>query len=129
LLYWTAASWGEAISLSKDNPDLIADQPIVEALIDRAYKLDPDFGTGAIDGFLITYEPSRQGAKGDPLARSREHFARAVALSHGQLAGPYVSWLRQYQSRSKIGPSSSRCSAGRWPSIPTPDPSGDSRTC
>jgi len=91
LLYWTAASWGEAISLSKDNPDLIADQPIVEALIDRAYKLDPDFGTGAIDGFLITYEPSRQGAKGDPLARSREHFARAVALSHGQLAGPYVS--------------------------------------
>ena len=91
LLYWTAASWGEAISLSKDNPDLIADQPIVEALIDRAYKLDPNFEAGAIDGFLITYEPSRQGAKGDPWARSREHFARAVALSHGQLAGPYVS--------------------------------------
>jgi predicted anti-sigma-YlaC factor YlaD len=91
LLYWTAASWGEAISLSKDNPDLIADQPVVEALIDRAYKLDPNFEAGAIEGFLITYEPSRQGAKGDPLARSREHFARAVALSHGQLAAPYVS--------------------------------------
>src|SRR3954447_17165015 len=27
LLYWTASSWGLAISLSKDNPDLIADQP------------------------------------------------------------------------------------------------------
>jgi len=91
LLYWTAASWGEAISLSKDNPDLIADQPIVEALIDRAYKLDPDFEAGAIESFLITYEPSRQGAIGDPLARSRQHFARAVALSRGQLAGPYVS--------------------------------------
>jgi len=76
---------------SKDNPDLIADQPVVEALIDRAYKLDPDFEAGAIDSFLVAYEPSRQGAKGDPLARSREHFARAVALSHGQLAGPYVS--------------------------------------
>src|SRR5208282_4526931 len=57
LLYWTAASWGEAISLSKDNPDLIADQPIVEALIDRAYKLVPDFESGAIESFLITYEP------------------------------------------------------------------------
>ncbi len=91
LLYWTAASWGEAISLSKDNPDLIADQPIVEALIDRANKLDPDFEGGAIDSFLIAYEPSRQGTKGDPLARSREHFVRAVALSRGQLAGPYVS--------------------------------------
>jgi predicted anti-sigma-YlaC factor YlaD len=91
LLYWTAASWGEAISLSKNNPDLLADQPIVEALIDRAYKLAPDFEAGAIDSFLIAYEPSRQGAKGDPLVRSREHFARALALSHGQLAGPYVS--------------------------------------
>ena len=91
LLYWTAASWGEAISLSKNNPDLIADQPIVEALIDRAYSVVPDFEAGAIDNFLITYEPSRQGAKSDPLARSREHFTRAVTLSHGQLAGPYVS--------------------------------------
>jgi len=90
-LYWTAASWGEAITLSKDNPDLIADQPIVEALIDRAYQLDPDFAAGALDGFLIAYETNRQGAPGDPLARAREHFTRAVALSHGRLAGPYVS--------------------------------------
>src|SRR5580698_5088570 len=28
LLYWTAASWGAAISVSKDNPEMIADQPI-----------------------------------------------------------------------------------------------------
>jgi hypothetical protein len=94
LLYWTAASWGQAISLPKDNANLIADQPIVEALIDRAYKLDPGFECGAVDSFLITYEPSRQGAKCDPLARSREHFARAVLLSHGQLAGPYVSFAK-----------------------------------
>ena len=38
LLYWTAAAWGAAISVSKDDPDLIADQPIVEALIDRALQ-------------------------------------------------------------------------------------------
>jgi hypothetical protein len=31
LLYWTAASWGLAISVSKDQPELIADQPQVEA--------------------------------------------------------------------------------------------------
>ena len=28
LMYWTAVSWAAAISLSKDNPDLIADLPI-----------------------------------------------------------------------------------------------------
>src|SRR5208283_5712802 len=33
LLYWTALSWAGAVSLSKDNPDLIADMPIVEALM------------------------------------------------------------------------------------------------
>ncbi len=91
LLYWTAASWGLAISISKDNPELVADRPIVEALIDRAFELDEGFGQGAIHSFLISYEPSRQGAKGDPLARSRMHFERAVEFSGGKLAGPYVT--------------------------------------
>jgi predicted anti-sigma-YlaC factor YlaD len=91
LLYWTAAAWGLAISISKDHPDLIADQPSVEALIDRAHALDEGFEQGAIESFLISYEPSRQGAEGDPYARSCQHFKRALALSHGELAGPYVA--------------------------------------
>jgi predicted anti-sigma-YlaC factor YlaD len=91
LLYWAAASWGAAISLSKDNPELIADQPIVEALIDRALELEEDFDHGAIHVFLITYEPSRLGATGDPAVRSRRHFERAVQLSGGLLAGPFVA--------------------------------------
>ncbi len=91
LLYWSAAAWGLAISLSKDNPDLIADQPIVEALIDRAFELDADFDSGAIHGFLISYESARQGAAGDPIARARQHFDREVTLTRGQLASPYVS--------------------------------------
>lgn len=91
LMFWTAAAWGSAISLSKDNPELIADQLIVEALIDRALELDEDFESGAIHGFLIAYEPARQGAKGDPHARSREHFRRAVELTKGRLASPFVT--------------------------------------
>jgi hypothetical protein len=43
---------------------LIADQRIVEALIDRAAELQPDFDSGAIDGFLIVYEMSRNGMQG-----------------------------------------------------------------
>ena len=91
MLYWTAASWGSAIAVSKDHPDLIGDQPIVEALIDRALELDPDFDFGAIHGFLINYEMARQGARGDPAARSRLHFDREVALTKGQLASPFVA--------------------------------------
>ncbi len=91
LLYWTAASWGAAISVSKDNPELIGDQNILEATIDRAYALQPDFDNGTIEAFLITYETARQGAKGDFADRSRTHFERAVQLTNGQMAGPYVS--------------------------------------
>ncbi len=91
LLYWTAAAWGFAISVSKDDPDLVADQLVVEALIDRAFELDPDFDSGAIHGFLINYELARQGVRGDPVVRARSHFDREVALTSGQLASPCPS--------------------------------------
>lgn len=91
LLYWTAAAWGAAIAISKDQPELVADQVLVEALVDRALALDADYGDGAIHGFLISYELSRQGAAGDPNARARQHFERVVELTHGQLASPYVA--------------------------------------
>jgi predicted anti-sigma-YlaC factor YlaD len=91
LLYWTAASWGAAIAVSKDNPEMIADQPIVEALMDCALKLDPDYDSGVIHNFLITYEASRVGASGDFAGRSRKHFARVVELTSGQSASPYVA--------------------------------------
>ncbi|HET8925299.1 MAG TPA: TRAP transporter TatT component family protein [Candidatus Acidoferrum sp.] len=92
LLYWTAVSWGAAISLSKDQPELVAEQPQVEALIDRAYELDPDYDHGVIEQFLISYESARQGGKGDFAARSKAHFDRAIALSDGQLAAPFVAY-------------------------------------
>lgn len=91
LLYWTAAAWGAAISLSKDNPDLIAQLPAMEALIDRALELDDSYGRGAIHGFLIAYEMSRPGRPGDPAARARAHFERAIALSEGKDASPFVA--------------------------------------
>lgn len=91
LLYWTAAAWGAAISISKEIPELVADQPQVEALIDRALELDESYDHGAIHSFLISYEPSRPAGAGDPNQRARTHFERVVALTRGQLASPYVS--------------------------------------
>ncbi len=92
LLYWTAVAWGAAIALSKDHPELVAEQPQVEALIDRAYQLSSDYDHGVIDQFLISYESARQGAKSDFAVRSKAHFDRAVSLSKGQLASPFVAY-------------------------------------
>jgi predicted anti-sigma-YlaC factor YlaD len=92
LLYWTAAAWGSAISLSKDNPALVAEVPVVEALIDRALELDEAFDEGALHAFLVTYEMSRTKVAGDPAERSRRHLNRALELSGGRQAGPLVSF-------------------------------------
>ncbi len=92
LLYWTALSWAAAISLSKDNPDLIGEMPCVEAMMDRALALNEGLDYGAIHAYLITYEMSRPGGEGDPAARARQQFERALALSGGQQAGPMVSF-------------------------------------
>jgi predicted anti-sigma-YlaC factor YlaD len=91
LLYWTAAAWGAAISNSKEHPETIADQPVVEAMIDRVAELDETFGDGAVHTFLIAYEGSRPIGKGSPETRARGHFARAMKLSKGMRAGPLVS--------------------------------------
>jgi predicted anti-sigma-YlaC factor YlaD len=89
-LYWTAVSW--ALAISPDNPVMIAELPIVEALIDRALELNESYADGAIHSFLIVYEMGRPGAVGDPAARSREHFQRSMVLSRGEQAAPLVSF-------------------------------------
>jgi predicted anti-sigma-YlaC factor YlaD len=96
LLYWTAASWGAAISLSKDKPETVADLPLVEALADRALVLNEKFNNGAIHGFLIAFETARPGlTKAEGLARARKHFDRVVELTGGQSASPFVSLAEQ----------------------------------
>lgn len=92
LLYWTAAAWAAAISLSKDNPDLIADLQIVEAMMERALELNERFDDGAIHSFFISYEMARSGGTGDPAERARRHLDRALGLSGGAQAAPWVSW-------------------------------------
>ncbi|HEU5283408.1 MAG TPA: TRAP transporter TatT component family protein, partial [Burkholderiales bacterium] len=91
LLYWTAAAWAALINLSKDVPQIVAEVPSMQALIDRAAELDEAWDAGAIHTFLISYEPARQGAAGDALARSQAHFERALALTEGRQAAPFVA--------------------------------------
>src|SRR5207249_4826969 len=55
-LYWAAASWGAAIAVSKDDPALLADLPLVGALAERALALDEAYDSGSIHELLIAYE-------------------------------------------------------------------------
>jgi predicted anti-sigma-YlaC factor YlaD len=90
MLYWTAASWGAAISLGLDRPDLAIDFPTVRALADRALALDETWNDGALHELMISLD-SLPEALGGNVARARQHFDRAVALQKGLSAGPYVA--------------------------------------
>ena len=90
VLFLLSAAWGLAISNALDQPDLIADLPVVRALLERALELDEDYGQGSIHGALITVE-SLPAQLGGSLERAREHFERAVELSGGLDAAPYVT--------------------------------------
>jgi TRAP transporter TatT component family protein len=89
-LYWTAAAWGSAIAIGKDQMNLVADVPIVEALIRRAEALDEAWGDGAVHEFLIAFE-CRGAAMGGSLARAREHFARAMQIGGERRLGTLVA--------------------------------------
>lgn len=91
LAFWLGAAWGGALSQAKDSPQLLADQPVVEALFDRVLELDEAYDAGAIHTVLITYERSRPSGQRDWVERARHHFQRAVELSDGRVAGPYVA--------------------------------------
>jgi predicted anti-sigma-YlaC factor YlaD len=90
LLYWTAASWGSAIGLGLDRPELSIDMPTVRALADRAIALDDTWGKGALHEMLISLDSLPAALGGSP-ERAREHFKRAVDLQHGLSPGPYVA--------------------------------------
>jgi predicted anti-sigma-YlaC factor YlaD len=90
LLYWTAASWGSAIGLALDKPDISIDLPTVRALADRAIALDESWGKGALHDMFISLDSLPEGLGGSP-ARAREHFKRSVELQRGLSPGPYVA--------------------------------------
>jgi predicted anti-sigma-YlaC factor YlaD len=87
LLYWSAASWGLAMSMSPDT--LAIDFPAVRALAERGLALDPTWWNGALHELMITLES--QELLGGSHERAREHFDKAVALQKGLLPGPYIS--------------------------------------
>jgi predicted anti-sigma-YlaC factor YlaD len=90
LLYWMAASWGSAIGLGLDRPDLIIDMPTVRALAERAIALDETWTQGALHEMFISLDSLPAALGGDP-EHARQHFKRAVELQHGLSPGPYVA--------------------------------------
>ncbi|MGH9255628.1 MAG: TRAP transporter TatT component family protein [Vicinamibacterales bacterium] len=90
LLYWTAASLGLAISVSRGDAALLARLPEVRALLDRAIELDEAWDAGALHEFEVTLAGSVPGEL--DVESITRHFDRAVELSKGRSAGAYLAY-------------------------------------
>lgn len=88
LAYWAAASWGGWISLSKDDPDVVADLPLAVRLAQLAWAADPEWGQGSVTGLLGTFEAARPG--GNP-QQALAYFDQAIVQSAGRSAGALLA--------------------------------------
>ena len=94
LLYWTAAAWGLAISAAKDDPEMIAQLPLVDAMARRALELDEGWNQGAIPEFLLSLEAAQKGNKPEEQIRMqmRAYYEQALRLSSGRRPSVYVAY-------------------------------------
>jgi hypothetical protein len=88
LAYWAAASLGGKISMSKDDPDVVADLPLSQRLAELAWQTDPSFGQGALASLVGTLEAARLGGSSK---KAEQFFDQAIALGQGKEAGPWVA--------------------------------------
>jgi len=93
-LYWAAAGGISAFSLNPMDLELAFRVPEYLALINRAYELDPDYNSGALDDFLMLYYASVPDYMGGDKAKAEIHFKKAIEKSKGLSASPYVSYAQ-----------------------------------
>jgi len=101
LLYWTGVSWMAAIVIDKEDNDRMAEMPQAEALVYRAYELDPDYDEGALHDFLITYEGGKPAMMGGSVKKAKEHFDRALVLNKGLHASTYVNYAEAVDEKEQ----------------------------
>ena len=87
LAYWTLTSWAGAISLSKDNPDVVADLPLVLQLAQITWNANPQFDNGSMASMMGTLELARPGGNVD---LAEKYFNDAIAWRGNQI-GPFIS--------------------------------------
>jgi hypothetical protein len=77
-LFWAAYGWGSAINLGKDDSELLAGLPAVQAMMKRAYELDRDYNDGSPILFFAVYHASLSKALGGKPEEAKRYFDEAM---------------------------------------------------
>lgn len=88
LAHWAATAWAALISLSKDQPERVAELPQVVRLARAADQIDPGHAEGALASLLGTLEASRPGGSS---VEAMRYFERARLVAGDRQAGVFLA--------------------------------------
>ncbi len=100
-LFWTAFAWGGWINLSKDSPTAIVDLGKVERMMARAAEINNTFFYGGPHLFYGVYYGSRPPMLGGNMEKSKEHFEKAVKVTHDRFLFAKVLYAQFYCVQSQ----------------------------
>ena len=91
-LYWSGAALAKWITLAKTDPAAAIRLPEAAATMQRALELDPDYNSGSIHEFFISYE-ARGANMGGDAKKAVEHLKKAGALAAGKKISPWLTYV------------------------------------
>ena len=83
-LFWAGQCWGSWLSLNLDSVEAFSDLPRIDALMNRAVELNPDFHYAGPHLFLGAFYGGRSRMLGGNPDRARNHFEQALKITEGK---------------------------------------------
>ena len=96
IVFWTVNAWGSAVNLQRDNPDAVANLPIVNAMMEWVKEKDSTYYYGGPLLYFGVYYGSLPAMFGGNTDLSRAYFERAIAASRGSFLMTYVFYAKSY---------------------------------
>lgn len=104
IVFWTVNAWGSAANLERDNPESIADLPLVNAMMGWVKEQDSTYFYGGPLLYFGTYYGSLPALLGGNVVLSKSYFDRAVAVNKGQFLMTLVFYAKTYAVQTQDEP-------------------------
>lgn len=90
-LYWAGVSWLAAFSADPFDFSIMVTLPRAITLLNQVEAWDDGYDNGSLHEIFVSFYGSAPADLGGSEDKSRQNFLRAVELSRGLRAGPYVA--------------------------------------
>ncbi|MGD8985171.1 MAG: TRAP transporter TatT component family protein [Desulfobacteraceae bacterium] len=98
-LFWITVSWNAWINLNLDKPGALAQLNASQALLDRVMEIDASYFNGLPHILMGVSLSARPPMLGGNVKQAKEHFDKALQLSHGKFFLAHYYFARYYAVR------------------------------